>query len=70
VVIHEARTTTSHARSLLLAARKFADALSRPLLLEEFTDDIDFTAGKVKMISRHMHSTGAVFLYVPGTAAA
>lgn len=63
VVAPEARQTTGHARSLLVHARGFADSIGLPLVIEEFTDDLE--SGKAKLVARHMKTAGAVFLHEP-----
>jgi hypothetical protein len=68
VVAPEARKSTGHARSMLLHARAFADSIGLPLLIEEYSPDLE--AGKLRLIGRHMKTAGAVFLHEPQPAEA
>jgi GNAT superfamily N-acetyltransferase len=65
VVLPEARLT-GHARSLLIAARQFADEIGRPILLEEWTPQID--APKARLVSRHFKTAGAIFRHLPAVS--
>lgn len=63
VVAPEARAATGHAKSLLVAARVFADNMRRPLFIEEFAPTID--SPKVRLCGRHLTPAGAVFVHLP-----
>ncbi len=57
---------SGHTKSLLLEGRKFANAIGRPLLVEEMTTNL--ANGKAALIGRHLSQAGAVFLYKPAVA--
>lgn len=63
VVAPEARQSTGHARSMLIHARSFADTIGLPLVIEEYSPDLE--AGKMKLLGRHLKTAGAVFLHEP-----
>ena len=66
----ESRTTTGHAKSLLLRARDIANGLRCTLTVEEFGPDLnpERATGKAKLIARHMTPVGYLFRHVPEVA--
>ena len=63
VVAPEARHTTGHAKSLLVAANKFADGIGRRIYIRE--DAAQFDAPKLRLCGRHLRPAAALFMHEP-----
>ena len=61
-VLPQARLS-GHARSLLLAARRFADGVGRPLLIEEMAAQPENP--KQRLFARHFPEIGVIYLHQP-----
>jgi hypothetical protein len=71
-VLPEARKTTGHGKSLLIAAQRFADNVRCPLRIEQWTEGPDPALAKasqtpkIRLCGRHLPARGAIFAYSPG----
>ena len=63
VVAPEVRTTTGHAKSLLVAGNNFADGMGRRIYVK--ADAPQFDAPKLRLCGRHMKPSAALFMHEP-----